>query len=181
MSNFMAFEKLRIPMKKLRFLERWILLLCIELQPTFIFIRMKKTNYMSWESYFMSLATLSAFRSKDQKTQTGACIIGPDNKVIGIGYNGLPIGLDDSDSKFWQDTDDSDIEHSKHTYVVHAERNAIYNSFGQTIKGATLYATLFPCANCAQTIIQSGIRRVVYNDIKKGHESENLAVMTMFQ
>lgn len=114
----------------------------------------------------MSLATLSAFRSKDQKTQTGACIISSDNKVIGIGYNGLPTGLDDSNPKFWQDIDDTDIENSKHTYVVHAERNAIYNSFGQDIKGSTIYATLFPCANCAQTIIQSGIRRVVYQDMK---------------
>jgi len=129
----------------------------------------------------MSLATLSAFRSKDQKTQTGACIIDQDNKVIGIGYNGLPIGLDDGNPKFWEDTDDSDIEHSKHTYVVHAERNAIYNSFGQNLKGATIYATLFPCSDCAKTIIQSGIRRVVYNDVKIGHEAEYRAVMTMFQ
>lgn len=48
-----------------------------------------------------------------------------------------------------------DAEFSKHTYVVHAERNAIYNSFGRNLKGSTLYCTLYPCPNCAQTIVQS--------------------------
>lgn len=140
---------------------------------------MKKQNYMSWEAYFMSMGILSSFRSKDLKTQTGACIIGTDNKIIGVGYNGLPIGLDDSNPKFWTDADDADIEHSKHTYVVHAERNAVYNAVGQNLKGATVYATLFPCANCAQTMVQCGIKRVVYLDVKQGHESEMRAVMTM--
>ena len=110
-------------------------------------IFMKKQNYMSWEAYFMSMGILSSFRSKDKKTQTGACIIGTDNKIIGVGYNGLPAGLDDSNPKFWTDVDDTDVEHSKHTYVVHAERNAIYNAVWQNLKGATIYATLFPCAN----------------------------------
>lgn len=141
---------------------------------------MKKQNYMSWETYFMSMGILSSFRSKDRKTQTGACIVGTDNKIVGIGYNGLPIGLDDTDPKFWTDQDDTDIEHSKHTYVVHAERNAIYNAFGQNIKGSTLYATLFPCPNCAQTMVQCGIRRLVYLDVKKWHESGMRAVMAMF-
>lgn len=135
--------------------------------PALSLFSMKKQNYMSWETYFMSMGILSSFRSKDKKTQTGACIIGTDNKIISIGYNGLPTGLDDADPKFWTDDDDADIEHSKHTYVVHAERNAIYNAFGQNIKGSTMYATLFPCPNCAQTMVQCGIRRLVYLDVKK--------------
>ncbi len=142
---------------------------------------MKKQNYMSWEGYFMSMAILSSFRSKDKKTQTGACIIWTDNKIIGVGYNGLPMGLDDSDPKFWTDTDDSNIEYSKHTYVVHAERNAIYNAVWQNLRGATVYATLFPCSNCAQTIVQCGIKGVIYLDVKQGHESEMRAVMTMMK
>ena len=64
---------------------------------------MKKQKYMTWHSYFMSVALLSSFRSKDNKTQNGACIVDPNNKVIGIGYNGLPAGCDDNDPQYWQD------------------------------------------------------------------------------
>ena len=90
---------------------------------------MRKERFMSWDAYFLSIALLSSFRSKDPKTQNGACVVDADKKIVGIGYNGLPVGLDDTDPRFWRDDDDSDVENSKHTYVVHAERNAIYNSF----------------------------------------------------
>ena len=136
---------------------------------------------MSWDAYFLSVAILSSFRSKDPKSQNGACVVDADKKIVGIGYNGLPIGLDDQNPRFWNDQDDSDIENSKHTYVVHAERNAIYNSFGRNLKGSTIYITLFPCANCAQTIIQAGVKRVVFLNVKPHHESENRAVSHMFE
>ncbi len=142
---------------------------------------MEKGQRMSWEAYFMSTAFLSSFRSKDSKTPNGSCVIDTDKRIIGIGYNGLTHGCDDNDPRFWNDEDDSDIEHSKHTYVVHAERNAIYNAFGRNLKGSHIYATLFPCANCAQTIVQSGIKRVVYLNIKPHHASENRAVRHMFE
>lgn len=141
---------------------------------------MQKDSHMSWEAYFMSIAFLSSFRSKDRKTPNGACVVDTDKRIVGTGYNGLPHGCNDDEPLFWNDTDDSDIEHSKHTYVVHAERNAIYNSFGRNLKGSHIYATLFPCPNCAQTIVQSGIKRVVYLNIKPHHASENNAVHRMF-
>ncbi len=122
----------------------------------------------------------SFFRSKDPKTQNGSTIVDIDRKIVGVGYNGLTLWLDDNNPRFWEDSNDSDKENSKHTYVVHAERNAIYNSFGRNLKWSTLYATLFPCANCAQTIVQSGIKRVIYLTIKPHHDSENRAVMHMF-
>ena len=62
---------------------------------------MKKTDYLSWHSYFMAIAILSAFRSKDRKTQNGACIVDRDNRIIGIGYNGLPRGCDDDYPAYW--------------------------------------------------------------------------------
>lgn len=141
---------------------------------------MRKEKFMSWDAYFLSVALLSSFRSKDPKTQNGACVVDTDKKIVGIGYNGLPIGLDDSNPQFWTDQDDMDAENSKHTYVVHAERNAIYNSFGRNLKGSTIYVTLYPCPNCAQTIVQSGIKRVVYLNIKSHHDAENRAVKRMF-
>ncbi len=141
---------------------------------------MKKEKYQSWETYFMSIAILSSFRSKDKKTQNGACIVDTEKKIIGIGYNGLPRGCDDDDLQFWLDENDSDIENSKHTYVVHAEKNAIYNSMAHNLTGSTIYSTLFPCSICTQAIIQTGIKRMVYLNIKPHHEAENRAVRKMF-
>jgi dCMP deaminase len=141
---------------------------------------MKKTDYLSWHSYFMAIAILSAFRSKDRKTQNGACIVDRDNRIIGIGYNGLPRGCDDDDPAYWGDEDDSDVLRSKHTYVVHAEKNAIYNCMAQDMRGASMYVTQFPCNTCAQAIIQVGIERVIYLHRKPHHGPMNAAVLKMF-
>jgi len=143
---------------------------------------MKKDNYMSWHTYFMSIALLSSFRSKDQKTQNGACIVDNDNKIIGIGYNGLPRGCSDDDPQYWEDDDDNILK-SKHTYVVHAEKNAIYNCMAHDINHATMYVTQFPCNTCAQAIIQVGIKKVIFLRKKKHshHSSLNQAVKKMFK
>jgi len=143
---------------------------------------MRKEHYMSWHTYFMSIALLSSYRSKDRKTQNGACIVGKHNKIIGIGYNGLPRGLDDNDSIYWADEDDNDLVHSKHTYVVHAEKNAIYNCMTHDMAGATMYVTQFPCNTCAQAIIQVGIERVIFLNVKRHsrHQEMNCAVSKMF-
>merc|ERR1712146_876786 len=53
----------------------------------------KRTDYLSWDDYFMSVAHLSAMRSKDPSTQVGACIVNAQNRIVGIGYNGFPAGL----------------------------------------------------------------------------------------
>lgn len=58
---------------------------------------MKRNNYISWDEYFMGVATLSAKRSKDDSSQVGACIVNRRNRIIGIGYNGLPFGCDDDE------------------------------------------------------------------------------------
>jgi dCMP deaminase len=142
---------------------------------------MKKDRYMSWDTYFMCIAILSSFRSKDRKTQNGACIVDTDRRIIGIGYNGLPRGLSDDLPELWGDIDDRDIVCSKHTYVVHAEQNAIYNCMTHDMRGATIYATQFPCHICAQAIIQVGLRRVVYYRRKDHHDRINEAVDKMFR
>ncbi len=141
---------------------------------------MKKEKYMSWHSYFMSIAYLSSFRSKDRKTQNGACIVDKNKKIIGIGYNGLPRGCDDNDPDYWSDYDDSNPLKSKHTYVVHAEKNAIYNCMAHDMAGATMYVTQFPCNTCAQAIIQVGITQIIYASRKEHHNELNTAVEKMF-
>ena len=126
---------------------------------------------ISWEFYFLGIAELSSQRSKDPHTQVGACIVNPDNKIVGVGYNGMPKGLDD---KFTWEKEGSP---NKYKFVVHAELNAILNSINiKDLKGCTIYTTLFPCSECAKAIVQSGITGVVYlSDKKEGTEDNKAA------
>lgn len=124
---------------------------------------MKKYDNISWDEYFMGMAVLSALRSKDPSTKVGAVIVSPDNKVISIGYNGMPRQVDEEQLS-WNKGEGLD---SKYLYVCHAEFNAILNvQVGGTLKGATLYVTLFPCNECAKAVIQTGIKEIVYLDDK---------------
>ncbi|MBR6233210.1 MAG: dCMP deaminase family protein [Erysipelotrichaceae bacterium] len=132
---------------------------------------------ISWEEYFMGLAHLSALRSKDPNTQVGACIIDKENKVVSIGYNGMPRGCDDQDFP-WQR--EGDFLNTKYAYVVHAELNAILNS-PRPVKGCTLYVSLFPCNECAKAIIQSGIKKVVYESDKYDGTEGNIASKKMLK
>ena len=119
----------------------------------------KRKDYISWDEYFMGIAVLSSMRSKDPNTQVGACIVSPDKKIIGVGYNGFPIGCSD-DELPWER--DGDWIETKYPYVCHAELNAILNSSLPSLKGATLYVALFPCNECAKAIIQVGIKKIIY-------------------
>ena len=130
---------------------------------------------ISWEDYFMGLAHLSALRSKDPNTQVGACIIDSENKVVSIGYNGMPRGCRDEDFP-WERQ--GDFLNTKYAYVVHAELNAILNS-PRPVKDCTLYVSLFPCNECAKAIIQSGIKKVVYESDKYDGTDGNTASKKM--
>jgi len=125
----------------------------------------KRNNYIKWNDYFMQLAHLTSKRSKDPNTQVGSVIISPDNKIIGIGYNGFPKGCSD-DIFSWDKPD-------KYNYVIHAETNALLNCHNfNDIKGCILYTTLFPCATCTTLIIQLGISKIIY-DSDKYHEEKS--------
>ena len=121
-----------------------------------------KSN-ISWDEYFMGIAWLSAMRSKDPNTKVGACIVDGDHKVVSIGYNGMPAGLPEEELS-WNKGEGLD---SKYLYVCHAEFNAILNTRnGSSVKGGTLYVTLFPCNECAKACIQTGIKEIVYVENK---------------
>lgn len=139
---------------------------------------MKRDNYISWDEYFMGIALISAKRSKDPNTQVGACIVDLNNKIIGIGYNGFPIGCSDED--FPWDNQGEFLE-TKYPYTCHAELNAILNSIGKELKGCKVYATLFPCNECAKAIIQSGISEVIYLSDKYKDTDIVKASKLMFQ
>lgn len=131
---------------------------------------MEGNMVISWDEYFMGLAHLSAMRSKDPNTQVGACIVDNDKKVVSIGYNGMPKGLDE---KFPWEREGGFLD-SKYAFVVHAELNAILNS-PRTVKDCTVYVSLFPCNECAKAIAQSGIRKVVYESDKYDGTEGNTA------
>jgi len=111
-----------------------------------------------WDKRFMDLAKHIATWSKDRGRHVGAVIVGSDNEIRSTGYNGIPRGV----------SDDVTARHSrdggeKYIWAAHAERNAIYNAarVGVPLKGCRMYCTLYPCADCAIAIIQSGIAELV--------------------
>jgi len=110
-----------------------------------------------WDSYYMSMALLVSMRSIDPSAKYGCVIVDKDNKVLSIGYNGPPAGM--NDEKVPLDRP------KKYLIMEHAEKNAIINR-QLPIKGATLYVLAYPCVNCMRSIIQSGIKRVVHGPFK---------------
>lgn len=139
---------------------------------------MKRPSYISWDEYFMGVAELSAMRSKDPNTQVGACIVNTNKRIVGIGYNGLPMGC--SDDQFPWSNDKESITDNKYPYVVHAEANAILNAT-QNLSGSTIYVTLFPCNECTKLIIQSGIKEIVYVSDKYKETPTHLAALKMLE
>lgn len=121
-----------------------------------------RQDYISWDECFMRIAHVISQRSKDPNTQAGSVIVNPNHIVVGLGYNGLPRGID-NDQVPWDKV--GKLSETKYAYVVHAEVNAVYNSNAKT-EGCTVYATLFPCNECAKTIVQNGIKEVVYESDK---------------
>ena len=121
----------------------------------------ERTDHISWDEYFMGVAMLSAMRSKDPNTQVGACIVSENNRILSMGYNGLPNGLPDEEFPW-----NRDGEENKYFYTTHSELNAILNYRGGSLEGSKLYVTLFPCNECAKAIIQAGIRTLIYADDK---------------
>ena len=136
-----------------------------------------RTDYISWDEYFMSIALLSAMRSKDDNTQVGACIVSPENKILSLGYNGMPIGCADTQMPWRRNGAPLD---TKYMYVCHAELNAILNSPAPSLRGARIYSTLFPCNECAKAIIQSGITEIIYLSDKYSDSDSDHAAKKMF-
>lgn len=139
---------------------------------------MKRTDYLSWDEYFMGIALLSAGRSKDNNTQVGACIVSDENKILSVGYNGMPTGCNDDDMPWEREGAFLD---TKYPYVCHAELNAILNRSTGSLKNARIYVSLFPCNECAKAIIQTGIKEVVYWDDKYADTDGVKASKLMFR
>ena len=130
----------------------------------------KRKDYISWDDYFMGIAILSSRRSKDPNSQVGACIVDPHKRIVGIGYNGFPVGCSDDELPWAREAERP--ADTKYPYVCHAELNAIMNKNAADLTDCRLYVTLFPCSECAKLVIQSGINGVVYLS-DKYHDSDS--------
>ena len=111
---------------------------------------------MNWVDYFRNLAHNVKLKSKDERTQVGAVIVGKDKEIVSTGYNSFPRGIKDNIKKRQERPE-------KYFWFEHAERNAIYNAarIGVSTKGCTMYLTCgIPCSDCARGIINAGIIRI---------------------
>ena len=129
----------------------------------------------TWDEYFMGMAKYVASRSKDRSTKVGAIAVGPDKEVRMTSYNGFARGVDDNVEARHQ-------RPTKYLYTAHGEENIVSTAalVGVSLKGCTVYVTclpepLPPCATCARMMIQSGVRRVVYEKYKQPNNPETLA------
>ncbi len=113
------------------------------------------SRLLFWDRWHLGLAEYVSTASKDPSTKVGAVIVDPDRRVVSVGYNGLPRGVEDTEERLHN----RDI---KYKMVVHAERNALMFSNLASLKGCAIYVwPMMPCAACASMIIQKGITTVV--------------------
>lgn len=116
------------------------------------------TRRLKWDRRFLRLAKHWAEEcSKDPSTKVGAVIVNKYRRVIGMGYNGFPEGVQDTPERL-------NDRPTKYKLVVHAEANAILNAVSDTRRSTIYIWPLFSCHECAKLVIQAGIRRVVAPD-----------------
>ena len=112
-----------------------------------------------WDRRFLELAKHISGWSKDPSTKVGCVVVGEDREIRSTGFNGFPRGIED-DSDRLEDRD------QKYPLICHAEENAIMHAarIGVSLKDSTAYVTWPPCSRCARSLIQAGVREVVYSD-----------------
>lgn len=128
---------------------------------------------MTWDGFFMTLAVAASTKSKDPSTRVGCVIVGPDNEVRSLGFNGLPRGVSDLPERMERP--------AKYLWTSHAEENAVAQAarVGATLKGCTAYVTHYPCSRCARSLIQAGIACVVVGPGETSMPEEEFAVASI--
>jgi dCMP deaminase len=127
-----------------------------------------------WDKRFMELADHISTWSYDPNTKVGCVIVDDRNRILSVGYNGFPRGVEDDPYRY-------ENRELKHLYVAHAERNALDN-YPHSVEGCTMYAALLPCNECAKSIIQRGIKKVVtYRPTRSGQGFHWEITQTMFR
>ena len=111
-----------------------------------------------WDQRFIELAKHIANWSKDPSTKVGCVVVGEDREIRSTGFNGFPRGISD-------DIERLEDRAQKYPLICHAEENAIMHAarIGVSLKGSTAYVTWPPCSRCARSLIQAGVKEVVYS------------------
>jgi dCMP deaminase len=110
-----------------------------------------------WDRRFLGLAQTIAGWSKDPSTKVGCVVVGPDREIRSTGFNGFPRGIEDTLERL-------ESRELKYPLICHAEENAIMHAarIGVSLKGCVAYVTWPPCTRCARSLIQAGVKEVVY-------------------
>ncbi len=111
-----------------------------------------------WDKYFMKIAEVVATKSKDPSTKTGCVIVDKNNRVVSLGYNGLPQGADESKMTLTEYP-------TKYYFSIHAEMNALIFA-RRDLTGCTVYDQIATCENCLKYCLQAGITRFVYSELR---------------
>ena len=120
----------------------------------------------NWDERYLDLAKVVSGWSKDPSTKCGAVIVRPDNRIVSLGYNGFPMGVEDD----WR-LDDRTL---KYEIIAHAEMNALISA-AQSVVGCTLYTyPLLSCSRCASLMIQAGIHRNIAPRFDEPRWAENI-------
>lgn len=110
-----------------------------------------------WDARYIGMAKEVSTWSKDPSTQIGAVTVGSKGEILSTGYNGFPRHIRDDEARYAN-------REFKYAHVVHAEENCIFNACrsGISLLDSTMYVYGLPCcSNCAKSIIQVGISRVI--------------------
>ena len=139
----------------------------------------KREDYISWDEYFIEIAKLVSTRSTCLRRRVGAILV-KDHMVIATGYNGSPKGLSHCiDRGYCPRADKKPGDGYEVCMAVHAEQNAIINAayYGAPTKGVVMYCTHYPCRDCAKSLINAGVRQVVYAEERPDASAEAILEM----
>ncbi len=120
----------------------------------------------SWQKYFYSIAELTKERSNCIKRKVG-CIIVKDNRIVSLGYNGTPQGMENCFSGGCERCNNLNIKSGENLdkcLCLHAEENALLFVSKNDLLDSDLYVTLIPCIGCVKKIIQCGIKNVFFGE-----------------
>jgi len=137
------------------------------------------TSNLNWDEYFLLIAMITSFKSKDPSTKVGCVIVNQNKHQVSAGYNGMVSGIDEKELPWGKDKT-VPLEHQKYGYVVHAEANAILHA-SKSLEGCTAYVTLFPCNECAKLIASKKIKEVVYLSDKHKHQESTAISKKIFE
>lgn len=109
-----------------------------------------------WTGRLLKMAKDVASWSKDESTKVGAVITTSDGRPVSWGFNGMPMGIDDT-------VPERHVRPYKYKWMCHAERNAM-DLAPRDLTGCVMFVTFSPCSSCAQSIIHRGITTLVVDE-----------------